>query len=126
MARFRNLPFEIEAIRWNGYSNNLGLTNGLEYPDARFDYPEWMPPCTNVVPDDKLSATIPVGQIWRHREALLIGTLEGTMRAEPGDWIIRSVKGELYPCKPDIFAATYERVPALGDLSTQKGRADDR
>lgn len=37
-----------------------------------------------------------------------IVTLEGTMRADLGDWIIRGVKGELYPCKPDIFAATYE------------------
>jgi hypothetical protein len=40
----------------------------------------------------------------------LIATLEGTMQAMPGDWIIRGVKGELYPCKPDIFAATYEAV----------------
>jgi hypothetical protein len=38
----------------------------------------------------------------------IISTLEGTMVASPGDWIIRGVKGELYPCKPDIFAATYE------------------
>lgn len=37
-----------------------------------------------------------------------IHTLEGIMTAQPGDWIIRGVKGELYPCKPDIFAATYE------------------
>lgn len=37
-------------------------------------------------------------------------TLEGTMRAEPGDWIIRGIKGELYPCKNDIFEATYEPV----------------
>lgn len=37
-----------------------------------------------------------------------IETLEGTMEAAPGDWIIRGVKGEFYPCKPDIFAATYE------------------
>lgn len=35
-------------------------------------------------------------------------TLEGTMRADPGDWIIKGVQGEMYPCKPDIFAATYE------------------
>lgn len=41
-------------------------------------------------------------------EFLLIETLEGTHRANPGDWIIRGVKGEFYPCKPDIFAATYE------------------
>lgn len=39
-----------------------------------------------------------------------IKTLEGVMRADIGDWIIRGVKGELYPCKPDIFAATYEAV----------------
>lgn len=37
-----------------------------------------------------------------------IETLEGVMRANLLDWIIRGVKGELYPCKPDIFAATYE------------------
>jgi hypothetical protein len=36
------------------------------------------------------------------------------MRASPGDWIIRGVKGEFYPCKPDIFEATYEPV-ADGD-----------
>ena len=41
---------------------------------------------------------------------LMITTKEGVMRAEPGDWIIRGVKGELYPCKSDIFALTYERV----------------
>jgi hypothetical protein len=39
-----------------------------------------------------------------------IKTLEGTMRGNVGDWIIQGVTGELYPCKPDIFAATYEPV----------------
>lgn len=39
-----------------------------------------------------------------------IQTLEGVMVASPGDWIITGVKGERYPCKPDIFAATYEPV----------------
>ena len=39
-----------------------------------------------------------------------IETLEGTMRAEKGDWIITGVQGERYPCKPDIFALTYEAV----------------
>lgn len=39
-----------------------------------------------------------------------ISTLEGTMVAEPGDWIITGVKGEKYPCKPDIFEMTYEKV----------------
>jgi len=41
---------------------------------------------------------------------LLIHTLEGDMMAQEGDWIIKGVKGEFYPCKPDIFAATYEPV----------------
>jgi hypothetical protein len=39
-----------------------------------------------------------------------IETLEGTYKVTPGDWIITGVKGEHYPCKPDIFEATYERV----------------
>lgn len=39
-----------------------------------------------------------------------IRTLEGTMTASPGDWIIRGVQGEFYPCKPDIFEATYDPV----------------
>jgi hypothetical protein len=41
-------------------------------------------------------------------ESAFIDTSEGTMEARPGDWIIRGIKGELYPCKPDIFEATYE------------------
>lgn len=39
-----------------------------------------------------------------------INTLEGEMTASPGDWIIKGVKGEFYPCKPDIFEQTYEPV----------------
>lgn len=39
-----------------------------------------------------------------------IETLEGTMKADKGDWIIRGVKGEFYPCKPDVFEMTYEKV----------------
>jgi hypothetical protein len=40
----------------------------------------------------------------------VIVTLEGAMNCSPGDWIIKGVKGEFYPCKPDIFEATYEKV----------------
>ncbi len=43
-------------------------------------------------------------------EGVKIATLEGVMLAQPFDWIIRGVKGEFYPCKPDIFEATYEPV----------------
>lgn len=41
---------------------------------------------------------------------IVIGTLEGDMLSSPGDWVIRGVSNEHYPCKPDIFAATYEAV----------------
>jgi hypothetical protein len=47
---------------------------------------------------------------WLYVPELVIPTLEGSMSALPGDWIIKGVKGEFYPCKPDIFAATYEEV----------------
>ena len=43
-------------------------------------------------------------------DGISIHTLEGKMVANIGDWIIKGVKGEFYPCKPDIFEATYERV----------------
>jgi len=44
-----------------------------------------------------------------------ISTLEGIMTAEPGDWIIQDVDGEFYPCKPSIFAATYEASTTTKD-----------
>jgi hypothetical protein len=47
---------------------------------------------------------------YQTSETLIIHTLEGDHRADPGDWIIKGVKGEEYPCKPDIFDATYERA----------------
>ena len=43
-------------------------------------------------------------------QELIIHTLEGDMKASPGDWIITGVNGEQYPCKPDIFEKTYEPV----------------
>jgi len=42
---------------------------------------------------------------------IVIHTLEGDMYASPGDWIIKGVEGEFYPCKPDIFEKTYEEAP---------------
>lgn len=52
----------------------------------------------------------PKGNFW-----LQIVTLEGTMRADVGDWIIRGLAGEFYPCKPQIFAAKYEPVEERDD-----------
>ena len=59
--------------------------------------------------DSSVAGDVNAGRV-RYPEdgSMLIKTLEGEMCAQPGDWIIRGIKGELYPCKPDIFAATYE------------------
>lgn len=46
--------------------------------------------------------------VSEHGSFFSVDTLEGRMTGNPGDWIIKGVKGEIYPCKPDIFAATYE------------------
>lgn len=47
---------------------------------------------------------------WHNGTNIFIQTLEGQMRADCGDWIIKGVNGEFYPCKPDIFEATYDKV----------------
>ena len=83
MPKFRKKPVEVEAV---------------QITDSMFDAPHPNP------------EQIPGVTYDRRNRIALIKTLEGTMRADLGDWIIRGVKGELYPCKPDIFAATYEPV----------------
>ena len=62
---------------------------------------------------------------------IAIKTTEGTMLANPGDWIIRGVKGEFYPCKPDIFEATYESAepkprPTIEELDKILNSEDER
>lgn len=52
---------------------------------------------------------------WHNGTDIYVRTLEGDMRATVGDWIICGVKGEFYPCKPDIFEATYEPVLRIVD-----------
>lgn len=90
MPKFRKKPVVIEAFRWTGELD-------------RAEGPGWAIDAigAGVV---RFEPTESFGTV------LCIKTLEGTMTAAPGDWIIKGVKGELYPCKPDIFAATYEPV----------------
>lgn len=57
------------------------------------------------------------GSAFHDRSSIFIETLEGEMRAECFDWIIKGVQGEFYPCKPEIFKATYEPV---GDESKEQ------
>lgn len=54
--------------------------------------------------------TVPLSLTEEEPVAAFINTLEGKMKVVPGDVIIKGVKGEFYPCKSDIFAATYERI----------------
>ena len=55
--------------------------------------------------------------------AIVIATLEGGHWVTPGDWVIRGVQGEFYPCKSDVFEATYERVAAddMSEPTTEVG-----
>lgn len=84
MPMFRKKPVVVEAVNW------------IEMPRKEFE--AWCPTAT-CHQDDSC------------RPYLKIKTLEGVMQADEGDWIIKGVKGEFYPCKPDIFAATYDAVP---------------
>jgi hypothetical protein len=94
-VKFRKKPVVIEAIQWTGNNLREVITFTDGPPDTRSMHAsmKW----------DEYADLV-------KREGLKIYTLEGKMLASPGDWIIRGVKGELYPCKPDIFAATYEPV----------------
>ena len=84
-ATYRKKPVEIQAIQWDGEN----------YGDMR-DFTRRA---------DGFSALVD-----REGDKAAIETLEGVMTASIGDWIIKGVKGEFYPCKPDIFEATYEQV----------------
>ena len=80
--KFRKKPVVIDAVQWTGENaDEVGTFFGND--DLHFGLR---------------------GQTWN------ILTLEGSMAAQVGDWIICGVKGEFYPCKPDIFEATYEPV----------------
>lgn len=83
-ARFRKKPVEIVAMRWMGSEESWSSITRWVGPDVR--------------------------AISCAGRQLAIETLEGRMVANPGDWVIRGIKGEYYPCKPDIFDATYEAV----------------
>lgn len=88
MPKFRKKPVVIEAIQYTGknFDTEILPFTGAAYAAHRNPEP-------------------PPGP-WPM--ILQIMTAEGPLTASPGDWIIKGVKGEFYPCKPDIFAATYD------------------
>ena len=84
MAKFRKKPVVIDAVLFDD-----------KMKDRAFNFVT----CTKVADHDKAGSPV-----------MRIQTLEGVMTASIGDWIIKGVKGEFYPCRPDIFAETYEVV----------------
>ena len=82
MAKFRKKPVVIDAVQWTGDFQAISAFVG-DSEDVLF-----------LNPDGSLS----------------IPTLEGEMSGQLGDWIIRGIKGEFYPCKPEIFEGSYDLV----------------
>lgn len=95
MGLFRKKPVVIEAIQYTGEN----LHEVFEFTGKQ---PKW----AECFEDWKTYEAY----VKANRDIFKVFTLEGVMDATPGDWIIRGVKGEYYPCKPDIFSATYEAV----------------
>ncbi|MCM0622698.1 hypothetical protein [Nocardioides bruguierae] len=98
---FRKKPVEIQAMRLVGDNGRIHAVYKWveENTQGSFD------PMAAQIPASGVSIDPATGY-------MLIATLEGVMQAKPGDWIIRGVQGEFYPCKPDIFEATYDEVSA--------------
>jgi hypothetical protein len=69
-----------------------------------------MIPSASIIDSGKFRKLPVIVEAVRINTPMQIVTREGEMTANPGDWIITGVAGEQYPCKPDIFARTYERV----------------
>ncbi len=90
MAKYRKKPVVIDAFQWTGDKNQT-------------EDPEW------------IIEAMENGLVWFNNEGtkdvnMEIKTLEDNHIASRGDYIIKGIAGELYPCKPDIFHATYEKV----------------
>jgi hypothetical protein len=98
MSLYRKKPVVIEAFQWDGTVASYDAINAWAGFERQSDG----------TVRDRIQDGIPAMPDFC--AFLIVNTLEGPLRASPGDWIIRGIKGELYPCKPDIFAATYEPV----------------
>lgn len=106
MAKFRKKPVVIEAEQWRPgvedawmflWAQDGRLSDEFPTRDAAVSHVQRWIDAGEVGREELLPAVVPV-----------IKTLEGPHAITEGDWIITGVKGERYPCKPDIFAQTYE------------------
>ena len=89
MAHFRKKPVVVEAFKWTG-------------DEHQTEDPLWL---TTWITDGRVYFR----NMGTHGVKLIIRTLEGEMTADRGDYIIKGVEGEIYPCKPGIFEKTYEQ-----------------
>lgn len=98
MPKYRKKPVVIEAVRleWDTWGEICDLVTRPAFKGGCFL-------------DDKTGEVLP-GSKTSNTMGLHIDTLEGVMLARQGDYIIKGVKGEFYPCKPDIFLMTYDAV----------------
>ncbi len=95
MLKFRKKPVVVEAFQMT-----------LVRRGDNSEWPNWLHLAWNKTVNETGSLWIdPADPLWAK---LLVGTLEGPHRVDWNDWIIQGIKGELYPCKPDIFDMTYE------------------
>ena len=101
MPKFHKKPVEIEAI----------LHTQMDHDDTG-PFPVFQTDPTGWLTDAMERPDGADGEVFWDDDGLKIRTLEGVHLARPGDWILRGVQGEIYPCKPDIFAATYDVVEA--------------
>ena len=102
--RYRKKPVEVEAVQVPKL--RLGEST-MRYVDRAIALADWCGGKSYMMANDGEKAYEASEVVGPH---ILIPTLEGNMAARPGDIIIRGVNGEFYPCKPDIFAKTYEPV----------------
>ena len=95
MAKYRKKPIVIEATQWFKKGDHP-LVRGTSYGEISDEL--GTSGCSKREP------------YWPWDKMGMIDTLEGKHAVTPGDWIITGVQGEVYPCRPDIFEATYEVV----------------
>lgn len=102
MAKYRKKPVVIEAFQ---------MTKERRWDNS--EWPDWLNMAWQADPGEGcvwIDSDAPIAEGHGSAAELVCGTLEGVYRIDWNDWIIKGIAGELYPCKPDIFEATYEFI----------------
>lgn len=119
MTKYRKKPVVIDATQWfkNGDHPQDNATEMFDYPNGQRPRVIREGKVVRYFRHPDIRGDLPCGHCGKPmHDHGWIDTLEGGHKACPGDWIITGVQGEHYPCKPDIFAATYDALPDLAAL----------